>query len=235
VKPDAGEILDLDGDEIADSVVRPEDVLTPEELRVILGVAQPGRERALLMTVVLTGLRAGEFLGLRWPDIDLETGQLHVRRKLTWAKRPGEHPWGKRYEPRFFRPKTKAGVRTIPMPPELVSELRRWRLQCTPSELDLVFPNVKGSPEHEKNVLQGVLWPVLKRAKVRRVSMKCLRHTFASILILKNTPVSEVQSYMGHATPAITLTVYTHWFKNRRTGALDRLAEELIPSIGQAR
>jgi len=64
--------------------------------------------------------------------------------------------------------------------------------------------------------------------------MKTLRHTFASMLILKNTPVSEVESYMGHATPAITLSVYTHWFKNRRTGALDRLADDLISSIGQA-
>src|SRR5262249_35475270 len=235
VKPDASEILDLDGDAIADSVVRPEDVLTPEELRAILGVSAPGRERALLMTVALTGLRAGEFLGLRWPDIDLETGQLHVRRKLTWVKRPGEQPWGQRYEAKFFRPKTSAGVRTIAMPPELVSELRRWKLQCPPGKWDLVFPNETGGPQHEKNVLQGLLWPVLERAKVRRVSMKCLRHTFASMLILKNTPVSEVQYYMGHATAAITLTVYTHWFKNRRTGALDRLAEDLVPNIGQAR
>ena len=195
----------------------------------MLKFAQQGRERALLMTVALTGLRAGEFLALRWPDIDLEAGQLHVRRKLTWVKRPGAQPWGKRYEAKFFRPKTKSGVRALPMPPELMSELRRWKLQCPPGELDLVFPNQSGDPEHEKNVLQGVLWPALKRARVRRVNMKCLRHTFASMLIMRGTPVSEVQSYMGHATAGITLGVYTHWFKNRQTGALDRLAEELIP------
>jgi integrase len=120
------------------------------------------------------------------------------------------------------------------MPPELVSGQRRWKLQCPPEELDLVFPNLPGGPEHEKNVLQGALWPVLNRAGVRRVNMKCLRHSFASMLIMKGTPVGEVQSYMGHATPAITLTVDTHWFRNRQTGARDRLAKELIPGIGQA-
>jgi integrase len=135
---------------------------------------------------------------------------------------------------KIFPTQDQAGVRTIPMPPELVSEQRRRKLQCPPGELELVFPNLPGGPEHEKNVLQGALWPVLNRAGVRRVNMKCLRHSFASMLIMKGTPVGEVQSYMGHATPAITLSVDTHWFRNRQTGALDRLAKELIPGIGQA-
>ena len=57
--------------------------------------------------------------------------------------------------------------------------------------------------------------------------MHSLRHSFASALIMAGAPVTEVQSLLGHSSPAVTLKVYSHWFKNVETDSVDRLAKSL--------
>jgi len=57
------------------------------------------------------------------------------------------------------------------------------------------------------------LRPALKAAKLPQVSLHSLRHSFASALIMQGRPVTEVAALLGHSSPAITLTVYSHWFR----------------------
>ena len=73
-----------------------------------------GRWRPLLLTAIFTGLRASELRGLRWSDVDLKRGELHVRQR---ADRYGE----------IGRPKSEAGERTVPLPPMVVTALREHR------------------------------------------------------------------------------------------------------------
>ena len=75
------------------------------------------RWRPLLLTAIFTGLRASEFRGLRWDDIDLKRGELHVRQR---ADRYGK----------IGRTKSEAGERTVPLPPMVVAVLREHRLAC---------------------------------------------------------------------------------------------------------
>ncbi len=84
--------------------------------------------RLLLVTVIFSGLRSSELRGLSWEDVDLDKGELHVRRRADRYKKIG-------------RPKSEAGDRTIPIGPVVVNTLREHRLSCPKSELDLVFPN----------------------------------------------------------------------------------------------
>ena len=58
--------------------------------------------------------------------------------------------------------------------------------------------------------------------------MHSLRHSFASALIAKGSPVTEVQSILGHSSPAITLNVYSHWFRATRTTAMDSVVRDLL-------
>jgi integrase len=58
--------------------------------------------------------------------------------------------------------------------------------------------------------------------------MHSLRHSFASALIIGGAAVTEVQSLLGHASPAITLRIYTHWFKTTDSGAVGRLGEIIL-------
>ena len=124
--------------------LRPEEVLDPNEIRKVLEKAQPGYYRTLFLTAYLTGMRSGELFALRWSDIELKgidaetgkessRGRILVRRSLSWARvKKDDGP----VRPRFFPPKTKAGVRTLPIPMELAGALRRWKLQCPQSEHD---------------------------------------------------------------------------------------------------
>ena len=71
--------------------------------------------RPLLLTAIFTGLRASELRGLRWEDVDLKVGELHVRQRANSFNAIG-------------RPKSEAGERTVPLPPMLVNVLRELRL-----------------------------------------------------------------------------------------------------------
>lgn len=124
----------------------------------------------------------------------------------------------------FYPPKTKSGLRTIPMPVELVHELKRWKLACPRSEHDLVFCYPDGKPLHRSTVLRQILRPACRRAGLREVDMKSLRHSFASALIAGGASVTEVQGLMGHSDPTVTLRVYSHFLKGVETDSIDRLA-----------
>jgi integrase len=92
----------------------------------------------------LTGAREGELLAERWSDLELPregSGKMVIRRSLSWAQLKGEET-----RPRYFPPKTRAGRRTISIPPLLVADLKRWKLQCPQPEEGLVFSTVEGKP-----------------------------------------------------------------------------------------
>jgi hypothetical protein len=122
----------------------------------------------MILTAIFTGLQASELRGLKWPDVDLKTAELHVRQR---ADRYGT----------IGSPKSKSGQRTVPLPPMLVNVLREWKLACPKNDLDLVFPTstgerrdgsaVGGGIEHHTNIVHrgfipaqisaGVVVPVL--------------------------------------------------------------------------
>jgi integrase len=60
--------------------------LSTDQVRRLLETARGDRLEALYVLAVHCGLRQGELLGLRWEDVDLEAGTLHVRRALALAK-----------------------------------------------------------------------------------------------------------------------------------------------------
>jgi len=140
--------------------VRTEEVLSPEELRRLVAAAEPGFYRTLFLSASITGMRHDELLGLRWSDIDFQAGKVFVRRSLSWARRKNESGPAR---PRFYEPKTKSGIRTLPDPPELLSELRVWKLQCPKGDL-LSFPH---RPEHRLIGATCSLWTVPRNAARR--------------------------------------------------------------------
>jgi len=155
-----------------------------------------------------------------WRRINLKEGTIEVHRSLTEiAKKNG----GPILEP----PKTRAGYRGIPIPPELVSELRRWKLQCPSGDMDLVFPNVFGGPATRKSN-EKRLKRTMKRAKIKPLSMHNLRHSFASQHMIAGTPVTEIAVLLGHSSTEVTLRVYTHWGKGEKSGAAAALAGRIL-------
>jgi len=192
--------------------IDPKDVLTAAQAGRLIEAADPGLYRTFIKTALLTGCRRGELLGLTWAHVDLEAGTLKIRRSLSWAKGT-EKGYGKSVAV-FGPPKTRSSARTLDLAPELVHDLRVWKLQSRyKRDEDLVFPNSLGNPLHGAFLNKGLAKALAASKGLPRVDLHGLRHSFASILIGRGVPVTQVSRLLGHKNPDLTLKVYSHWFR----------------------
>ncbi len=86
-----------------------------------------------------------------------------------------------------------------------------------------VFPDQKGGPLRQSNVLGRSFNPIVARAKVRRITFHGLRHSFASLLLANGIDIRTVSELLGHADPAMTLRVYAHAMPGHNRAAADKL------------
>ncbi|RZU51528.1 site-specific recombinase XerD [Krasilnikovia cinnamomea] len=166
--------------------------------------AVPARHRAMVATAAGAGLRWGECAGLVWGAVDLDTATLRVVQVAV------ETPQGVTMRP---YPKTKAGVRTVPLPGFLMAALtaHRGRLTDEPEPGDLVFPNRFGLPMLRSNFRREVWTLALARAGLpASLRFHDLRHSYATWLVTDGVPVNAIQRVMGHANASTTLNRYTH-------------------------
>lgn len=120
--------------------------LTEAELEAFIA-AVPANHRLLIRFLACTGLRIGEAAELRWKDVDLATSRLYVRRAV--------------YRGVVGPPKSKYGVRTVPLTSDLVQELTFHRVVATFSGADdPVFPSRSGSRLDAHNIRTRVIHPV---------------------------------------------------------------------------
>jgi integrase len=187
------------------------DIPTPDEIKRIVHAAT-GKARPFLLTAIFTGLRSSELRGLRWQDVDLKKGELHVRQR---ADRFGV----------IGKPKSQSGDRTIPLGPLVLNTLKEWRLACPKGELGLVFPNGNGNIEDHANLVKRVLWPVQIAAGVvdakgnaKYAGLHSLRHFYASWCSNRRAdgglelPMKTVQARLGHSSIMMTSDTYGHLF-----------------------
>jgi integrase len=195
-------------------VVRKEYVyLTRQELDTLAEAAGGPQSRDGLMVLVmgLCGLRWGELTGLRVQRVDGARARIMVAETAVTI---GGH----------VTPGTPKSheVRSVPVPPSLMASLATW---VEGREKDaLVFSDRKGGPIRDGNWARDALRPALKRVlDVPKLTAHDLRHTCACLLIRAGAPVKAVQEIMGHASPTVTLNVYSHLWPDD----LDRWAAAL--------
>jgi integrase len=222
------------------------DIPMPAEIKAIVGKLE-GRWRPLILTALFTGLRASELRGLRWDDVDLAKGELHVHQR---ADRFNE----------IDAPKSEAGERTVPLPPVVLSTLREWKLACPKGPLNLAFPNGAGRVEDHHNIVRRAWIPVQIAAGVCAIAkdadgkvvvddkgepvrqakytgLHALRHFFASWCINRKVdgglelPGKVVQERLGHSTIAMTMDTYGHLFPRGDDAAELAAAERSLFSV----
>lgn len=172
------------------------DIYRPDEIRQFLDNVEGLKYKTLFMLAIMSGARQGELLGAMWSDIDWYNSQFHVKRTFNHN--------------RFYRPKSASSMRKIDLGPTVLAQLKKWKLACPPSELDLIFPSDTGSPLDKNNVIQRHYNPALRRAGLRRIRFHDLRHTYASLLIHQGEHPKYIQSQMGHSSINVTMDTYGH-------------------------
>lgn len=178
-----------------------------EQMARFLAVADGSKYGPIWRTAVLTGMRRGELMGLRWADVGFE--ECNVRVARTRGKVAG----------RMVDGPTKNGtVRNISVPPSLIAALRQHRAQQLAQRVacdrpwadpDLVFSG-RGGVTPGPDALARDLDRLVERAGLAPIRIHDLRHTHASYLLRHGKNIAEIAARLGHKNQAQTLATYSH-------------------------
>jgi integrase len=182
--------------------------MTPEQARAFLDAIGGDRLEALYLLALTTGMRQGELLGLRWPDVDLDGGELrvvHALQRLEGALR-------------LVNPKTAKSRRSVTLPAITVEALRRHHSQQAEVRLSagvdwkdagFVFCTSSGRPLEPRNVTRS-FQRFLKRSGLMRMRFHDLRHSFATLLLIQGLSPRVVMEMLGHSQITLTMNTYSH-------------------------
>lgn len=180
----------------------------------------------LIAVMLGTGCRIGEVLGLRWCDLDMKEKVINVDHALIYRK--GES--GKQ-EYHIVKPKTRAGVRKIPMMNTVYEILIDYKESCKKFSkkeyidgyTDFIFLNERGKvfrPPYINIILSRICEEYNKEEHARAIAEKreiqlmphfschTLRHTFCARLCENEVNVKVIQELMGHSSIKITMDIY---------------------------
>ncbi len=228
--------------------------LTVDQQQAFMGFLSgdsPYRRWYPLFSVLLgTGMRIGECLGLRWDDLDMDSRMISVNHSLIYYSRESES--GKS-ECRFkvSLPKTKAGIRSIPMMPQVHEAFREeyeWQniFGFNKAVVDgmsgFVFTNRFGTVHNPQAVNRAIRRisesynadELLKAAKEKRepvllphFSCHHLRHTFCTRFCEHENNIKVIQSVMGHASIETTMDIYADVTEQKKREAMDDLYKNM--------
>ena len=178
-----------------------------------------------------TGLRVSELYGLTRADIDFDRRCIHVRRQLC---RTAEKPYF------VTPPKTKSGIRNVPMTDAVYMALMRVVKARTAPKVELLvdghsgflFLDKSGMPKvamHLENYMRGLQARFEKAygKPVPRITPHVLRHTFCTNVQQAGLDVKSLQYLMGHSNASVTLDVYTHSSFDSVERAFEQIASSL--------
>ncbi len=195
---------------------------TAGELRTFLEQNAEDRLYAAWLLLATTGMRRGEALGLRWADLDFETGRAAVRQTVVMV--------GK--EVVFGTPKTAKGRRVVALDTATLAGLRAHRARQLEErlligagwrDLGLAFAKVTGEPLHPDRFSREFDRRV-ERSGLPRIRLHDLRHTWATLALQAGVHPKVVQERLGHSAVGITLDVYSHSIPAMQADAAEKVA-----------
>ena len=199
---------------------------TADEARTFLAATRNDRLGVGWALLLTRGLRRGELCGLRWTAVDFERNALRV--VATRVVVDGV--------PTDSVPKTKAGIRSIPLDGQLMGLLRAHRARqaqekfaARPAYEDggFVLVDELGRPYHPDTVSE---WFDQHREQLGlpRIRLHDTRHTAASLMLASGTQVKVVADLLGHSSPTITLAIYAHVLPGMAQEAGEKLSAMVL-------
>jgi integrase len=198
----------------AESVKSEARFFTPEQVRKIIQNAQEPF-RTMFYILAMTGIRAGELLGLKADDIDFERRLIFIRRSVNRGH--------------VQTVKSKASQKPLPLPGALArilkEHLRVWR----ENPERWLFSNSRSRPYSADKVVMSKLWPILDALKIPHCGFHAFRHFHSTMLLELGAAPQVAQAQMRHSDPRITLEVYSHVVGESQRNAVEKVAEIVAP------
>lgn len=159
--------------------------------------------------MAFAGLRRGETLALRRADVDFSAGVLHVcRQRVRVGGQLVTAP-----------PKSAAGIRDVPISPELEPILREAIRFLLPNALIVpIAPETLAHKWRDAQCKAGITSPY---------RLHDLRHTYATRLVLAGVNIRVLQYAIGHADYQLTMKTYTHIGASAAKSELSRVYDSL--------
>lgn len=194
-------------------------VLTREEMQRFIIQAKNDGYFELFILELCTGMRRGEILGLQWEDLNMRTGELKIPRQVALLN-------GRLH---ITEPKTKASVRTIILPEDIVKMLARYK-ETTNSKW--MFPSpVKEDMPRNPSAVRKVLARTLKKAGCKHIRFHDLRHTFATTALANGMDIKTLSAIIGHNSAETTLNIYTHITDEMQRTAADKIEQGIMRNV----
>ena len=173
-------------------------VLSPEEMQRFLIQARYDGYFEILLLALTTGMRRGEIMALQWDDLNLETGELNIRRQVYYVK--GEMITSE--------PKTKSSIRTIILPKSVVKVLAELKKTV---KSRWIFPSpLKEDMPRNPHTVYKKMQLILERSGCKKIRFHDLRHTFATTALANGMDVKTLSAMIGHVSSKTTLDIYLH-------------------------
>ena len=207
------------------------EALSPKQRKRVLEAAQDDDVmHPILVTLMFSGLRAGEILALVWKNVDLEKRMLTIDRAVTQDTEFDEN--GKRISRRTVvaMPKTQSGIRRITVPSQVADALRTWRKKVEAAHPDWVEPDKpvfvnQSGKQRTYGGFRSTYVHFLERHGLadENLHLHRYRHTYGSMLMEQNVNPRVAQKLMGHKDVKTTLGTYSHVSKELFDDAAARL------------
>jgi integrase len=198
---------------------------SPEQAREFLALMEGDRLYPLWAFLLSSGLRIGELVWLRWPNVDLDRRRVHV---VEFASTLG-------YKLAASTGKSREAVRSIELDNGLVRILRAQRKTQAAERLaapayldsDYVFTRPAGGSYHPAN-LSKLLGRLTEEVGLPRLTAHGLRHTSATLMLASGVPPKVAAERLGHADPTLFTNLYSHVTPTMQREAADKIGAALF-------
>ena len=181
------------------------EVYTKEEQKKLIAWVKenPSNLAFGIIIALATGMRIGEICALRWQDVDLDRGIIHVRGTL---ERVLDIERGTGTKLLMSSPKSRSSRRDIPILPSVLKTMKAYAKISRPDYFVL-----SGAPKPaEPRTFRNSVNEMMAKAGVRRLKFHGLRHSFATSMIAAGADLKTTSAILGHSSVEITMDVYVH-------------------------
>ncbi len=180
--------------------------------------------RTFIRLLMFTGMRRGECVGLRWSDVDFNTGMLTIDSTIQYIPDLGIYETST---------KTESSNRIIKLPEIALQDLRKHRAEQNKLRImagdrykpqGFIFANSEGDVMHPDTLSKWFSdFMKIHSDKLPYITLHSLRHTNATLQIALGVPITTVSKRLGHANTSVTGSIYAHAIKSADDNSAEML------------